>query len=315
MKKIACYLFGLALVGLQACDNTYNYAPIQTQNFETIEDFFEETTFLPDTFQIDQAEENTLVTEGNAEVVLPPCVLALPDGTPLCGLTGDGPCPVKIELVEMYTNKDFVLNEITTTTPEGTVLATGGVFKLKATFADSIPLQLVEGKTFVVKVPKANTPTDSTYMNLYSVDTALVAAAQWNLETVAVEDTVGYHKLTYNAFNEWFGCGYPIEVNEFYATTTISVISAEERFDAAISRVYLLYDDEHSVLGTVYDKGSFVSAELPSRTKVTAVALHTDGKELFFAKGSGEVGTDTEILIRLEQVTAEELTTELEALK
>lgn len=312
MKKLFLYLVGLTVL-FQSCDNTYNYAPLNTEAFDTIDEFFEETTFIPDTFNIDQSQENTILTEGNAEVLLPPCILALPDGTPLCNLTGSGPCPVKIELIEMYKNKDFVLNEMTTVTKDGDILATGGIFKMRATFADTILLTVVEGKSFKVKVPKANTPTDSTSMALYSVDTTVFAGATWELQSTFVEDTIGFHKVEYDKFNDWFACAYEIEAAE--NTTNIKVSSAEERFNAEISRVYLAFDNFHSLVGTTYDKGSFVADGIPTDEPVIAIAVHTDGSQLLFATGKGTTGTDKEVLVRLESVSSEELLEKLSEIK
>lgn len=312
MKKVFFLLVGAAII-FQSCDSTYNYAPLNTESFETIDEFFEETTIIPDTFNIDQSEANTIVTEGKAEVLLEPCMLALPDGTPLCNLTGNGPCPVKIELVEMYQTKDFVLNEMTTVTPNDEILATGGIFKLKATFADSIPLSIVEGKTFKVRVPKTNTPTDSTEMNLYDVDTTAFAGADWLVRDIPVVDTVGFHVVEYDAFNNWFGCAYEIEAAETTASTY--VVSAEERFDAKISRVYLAFDNFHSLVGTRYDKGSFIADGVPTDEPVIAIAIHTDGAQLLFATGQGTTGIDEEILVRLEAITSEVLLEKLGEIK
>ncbi len=312
MKKYLLYLISLVIF-LQSCDSTYNYAPLNTEAFETIDAFFEEIILVPDTFNIDQSQENTLLTEGNAEVLLPPCILALPDGTPLCDLTGDGPCPVKIELVEMYKNKDFVLNEMTTITENGEILATGGIFKMRATFADSILLTVAEGKSFKVKVPKGNTPTDSASMNLYSVDTTTLAGATWTLQSTSVEDTVGFHAIEYDKFNDWFACGYEIEAAA--TTTRVSIVSSEERFDADISRVYLAFDDFHSLVGTTYNKGSFVAENIPTDEPVTAIAIHTDGTQLLFATGTGNTGTDEEILIRLEPTSVQVLHEKLSEIK
>jgi hypothetical protein len=311
--RVFLTLFAGGMLWLTACDQTFNDAPPPSQSFDDIEAYHEATALLPDTFTVDNAEPVRIVTDEEAELLLPACALALPDGTPLCDLTGEGPCVIKVELLAIFRKKDMVLNQMMTQTLEGALLESGGMVKVRATFNDTIPLIVKAGESFQVKLPKSNTLTDSTRMAFYLEDGEAVADTLWVFKGALFAQDAEDYIIEHNQFDEWMSIGYPHEATE---PDTLLFVEAVEGYtlDEVTSQVYVSLEDFHSILKATYAEGRF-AVELPKSLAVRAVGLHTDGTYLYYGSAVGETGADATLTIPLQPKTPPQVAQSLEELE
>lgn len=103
-------------------------------------------------FTIDPTKENILVGKNGTRVVIPKNALLTADGQPITSES------VTITLEEFLNPNDAILNQLSTSS-NGKILESGGMFNLTAT-ANGAKLKLKKGETMQIEMPSSNLKKD-----------------------------------------------------------------------------------------------------------------------------------------------------------
>ncbi len=128
--------------------------------------------------EINPKIENKVEGEKGLEIIIPANSLETEDGQAI------GPGPVKIELTEIYSDRNAIEKQISTSS-NGQILETGGMFEVKA-IQNGKNLKLKSGKSMAVEMPSNNIKEG---MNVFVAEKNSSGITEWKItpNTFAVE--------------------------------------------------------------------------------------------------------------------------------
>lgn len=120
--------------------------------------------------EINPKIENKVEGEKGLEITIPANSLETEDGQAI------SPGPVKIELTEIYSDRNAIEKQISTTS-EGQILETGGMFEVKAT-QNGKNLKLKSGKSMAIEMPSNNLKEG---MNVFVAEKNSSGITEWKI--------------------------------------------------------------------------------------------------------------------------------------
>ncbi len=120
--------------------------------------------------EINPKIENKVEGEKGLEITIPANSLETEDGQAI------SPGPVKIELTEIYSDRNAIEKQISTTS-EGQILETGGMFEVKAT-QNGKNLKLKSGKSMGIEMPSNNLKEG---MNVFVAEKNSSGITEWKI--------------------------------------------------------------------------------------------------------------------------------------
>ncbi|UPT65862.1 MAG: hypothetical protein M0D57_15285 [Sphingobacteriales bacterium JAD_PAG50586_3] len=290
MKKLLLFIPVLTLaIFYSACKKDSpgpQQIPLQPGNYE-IYSYFLNQAVPTQTFSVKADEQTTITTTAGAEVTFWPNSFKMANNTIVSGY-------VDISLKEIYTKKDMILNNATTTSG-GNILVSKGEMYLLVTQNGQ---ELFPTQQYKVKLPSSG------IQNYIPVFTGTVTNPNPNNTAINylnwIQDTTNFYKYVVNGDTSYIG--YPDDFNwincdYFYNNTdpkdSISAVLPSS-FDETNTKVFISIDSEEAV-GNVFNihpgSNKYRFNSIPIGTNVHMTSFSVSNGKLYFGLGAGTVGT------------------------
>lgn len=255
-----------------ACQKEFSASETETAEVVSLQDFLQKNKAPFQKIRADAAAEIAFAAAGGTGVYFPGNAFTTPDGTPV---TGD----ISIELREIYTPAQMILNN-TPTTSNGRPLVSGGEFFVWAT-QNNQQLKLAPGKFMRLNLANAQN-ADMREMLVFKGDDSSSSAVNWIPDTagsnaVVTDSVAGSSTYLFTDGLNWINCDK--FVNEPPITFTINAGNSPNR-DSTIAFVHL--NGLNSVLGFPF-VNSNVATGLAIAAPATVVGICVVDKQIYYS--------------------------------
>ncbi|MDN5203826.1 hypothetical protein QQ008_20715 [Fulvivirgaceae bacterium BMA10] len=305
MKNLKLSILLVSILSFTSCDRTVEFIPEQSDIVETPEGIIEDVISVQN-FTVDPEIGDTLISEEGATLILPPFLCEY-------GNSG-GPCIGEIEVtfVEAYNKKDMLLSGKPTMADEQ-MLESGGEFYINITQGGE-QVYIIEGQQYEIKVPVANTRSDSTRMKVYLGLEGTAGNFTWELnENLNAPIDNGNYNIVYDELDTWINLDYPTDLDPL---TTISTELDPEELITDSTRVFVAFKNVNSVVEMSREDNLFIAKNIPAGQEIYLVAITKgDTENIYLGLNSVISEPDLAWKLNLNQVSLEELNTQLDAIK
>ncbi len=215
MRAVGLMLIVLLSVQCKKKDPTPDPTPQNTIDLQLIQDFVNENKKPAENFTFDATQLQNLTTNYGSTISIMPYSLVDENGTPYTG-------SVKLSVLEIHEPGDMILANLTTNTPNGEILESGGMLLIEALDDQNNPLQVADSQFFRINIPaggqanpemrgwegdtsKIYTVSGRDYQNnLVSMNSYVDPGVNWNIDPGSQVISAGnQYLLTLDSIGEW----------------------------------------------------------------------------------------------------------------
>ena len=210
---------------------------------------------------------------------------------------------VTIELIEIYTKSDMILNNVQTISDQE-LLETGGMIYIVATSQNG-KLELKKNSFYTVKFPTDKKQKD---MNIFYGDTTSAninwqqADKNFQSDATYIENEKEVNKYIFNPTRfGWINCDRFIGKTE----TTNLIVDASDAFRV---NFYLVFKDIKSIMNVEIQNNVIQFRNVPIGRTATIVAFKKTDQETLYSSKTVKIKENQTVSIIMEKITDEEFT-------
>jgi hypothetical protein len=213
---------------------------------------------------------------------------------------------ITIELLEIYSKSDMILNNIQTISDEN-LIESGGMIYIKAFFQNK-ELELDKNKYYTIKFPTKNKEED---MQIFYGDTTMsnINWKQANRNFIGdityVENLNELNKYIFNSTKlGWINCDRFYDVDE----KTTLIVNTIDTFDVNFC---LVFKSINSVMNVSEKKDTIKFKNVPIGMESTLVAFKKTNNETYYSSKNITIQENQTIEIKLEKLTEQDFKTRI----
>ncbi len=289
--------------------------PVNTDNYSSLEDFFEKNGAQKQTFTFDAASGGSFTTPQSTTINIPPNAFQA---------SGN----ITLEFKDIYQKSDMLLSGMPTNLYDGTALTSGGEVFLKA-LSNGTPVKIAAGKTIEMRLPMTSQPT-ATMTAFVGINDTLSKSNVWfpsqtqtvtpvQTQPISTNNGANYYSLTMSDFSSplnngtWTNCDHP----HFPPSTPQTPFKVIINNVLKSPKVYMVFKNAKTVI-TVwaidYPNKNFVYSYAPIGYECTIVAMDVKDGKLHTSITPATIAANQSINLDLKENTSENFKAALKAL-